>query len=93
VSYRSRNQVSNLLEEAGRFADIPEVIFIVVLITIDDPIRENDEMNTPSEGTVTQSGGVDRSAQVLDRAGVGLTTSRSTVAFREADAACENQTE
>ena len=94
MRYRPRNQVPKLLEGSGRFADISEVIFIVILITIDDPIRENDEMSTPIEGTVTQSGRVDRSAQVLGITRMGTTiVSRPTVYVREADPTCDDQTE
>ncbi len=92
VSYSPRNQVPNLLEGSRRFADLPEVIFIVVLITIDHPIRENEDLSTPIEGTVTQTGRVDRSAQVLDITRIGPIASRPTVDFREADATCDDQT-
>ena len=71
----------------------PEVIFIVILITIDDPIRENDEMSTPIEGTVTQSGRIDRSAQVLGITRMRTIVSPPTVCVREADPTCDDQTE
>ena len=93
MRYRPRNQVPKLLEGSGRFADISEVIFIVILITIDDPIRENDEMSTPIEGTVTQSGRVDRSAQVLGITRMRTIVSPPTVYVREADPTCDDQTE
>jgi hypothetical protein len=93
VRYRPRNQVPKLLEGSGRFADLPEVIFIVILITIDHPIRENDEMSTPIKGTVTQSGRIDRCAQVLGITRMGTIVSRPTVCVREADPTCDDQTE
>jgi hypothetical protein len=93
VRSRPRNQVPKLLEGSGRFADISEVIFIVILITIDDRIRENDEMSTPIEGTVTQSGRVDRSAQVLGITRMGTIVSPPTVCVREADPIYDDQTE
>jgi len=93
VSYYSpRNQVPNLLEGSGRFANLPEVIFIVILITINHPIRENEDLSTPIEGTVTQTGRVDRSAQVLDITRIGPIASVPTVDFREADAIYDEQT-
>ena len=92
MRYRPRNQVPKLLEGSGRFAGLPEVVFIVVLITIDPPIRENDEMSTPIKGTVTQSGRVDRSTQALGITRMGPIASRRTVYIREADARCDNQT-
>ncbi len=93
MRYRPRNQVPKLLEGSGRFADISEVIFIVILVTIDDPLRENDEMSTPIEGTVTQSGRVDRSAQVLGITRMRTIVSPPTVYIREADPTCDDQTE
>jgi hypothetical protein len=98
VRYRPRNQVPKLLEGSGRFADLPEVIFfivifIVILITIYHPIRENDEMSTPIKGTVTQSGRVDRCAQVPGITRMGTIVSRPTVCVREADPTCDDQTE
>lgn len=93
VRYRPRNQVPKLLEGSGRFADISEVIFIVILITIDDPIRENDEMSTPIKGTVTQSGRIDRCAQVLGITRMRTIVSPPTVYVREADPTCDDQTE
>jgi len=93
MRYRPRNQVPKLLEGSGRFADPPEVIFIVILIAIDHPIRENDEMSTPIKGTVTQSGRVDRCAQVPGITRIGTIVSRPTVCVREADPTCDDQTE
>jgi hypothetical protein len=93
VRYRPRNQVPKLLEGSGRFADISEVIFIVILITIDDPIRENDEMSNPIEGTVTQPGRIDRSAQVLGITRMRTIVSPPTVYVREADPTYDDQTE
>jgi len=93
VRYRPRNHVPKLLEGSGRFAGLPEVVFIVVLITIDHSIRENDEMSTPIEDTVTQSGRIDRCAQVLGITRMSPTVSQPTVDFREADATCDDQTE
>ncbi len=53
----SRNQVTKLLEGSGRFVDLTEVIFIVILIAIDDLIGENEELSTPIEGTVWGNSG------------------------------------
>ena len=37
-----------------------EVVFVVILITIDDPIRENEDLSIPIEAAVTQARGIDR---------------------------------
>jgi len=93
MRYRPRNQVPKLLEGSGRFADISEVIFIVILITIDDPIRENDEMSTPIEGAVIESGRIDRCAQAPGITRMRTIVSPPTVCVREADPTCDDQTE
>ncbi len=92
MRYRPRNQVPKLLEGSGRFADISEVIFIVIFITIYHPIRENDEMSTPIKGIVTQSGRIDRCAQVLGITRMGTIVSRPTAYVREADPIYDDQT-
>ncbi len=74
-----------------RLADLPEVVFIVILISIDNPIGENEDLGIAIEGTIAQPDGVDRSAQILNRTQMRPITSSPTVGFRETDAACDKQ--
>ncbi len=50
-------------------------------------------MSTPIKGTVTQSGRIDRCAQILGITRMGTIVSPPTVCVREADATCDDQTE
>jgi hypothetical protein len=59
---RPRNQSLKMLERPGQFADLPEVVFVVVLVTISHSVRISEEMSALAQHTVTQTGGTDRTA-------------------------------
>ncbi len=82
MSNPTRDQQANLLERPGRFADLPEIIFVVILITVDDPIRKQNELGTVIQGAVTQPGGIDGRAQVLHWTRTGPVKNWPTVACR-----------
>jgi hypothetical protein len=81
------------LEHPGQFADLPEVVFVVILVTIGHSVRGSEEMTAPIECTVARSGGADRTAQVIILTGTVRTKCGRTVAFRAAKQTRQDQNE
>ncbi|MGO9596541.1 MAG: hypothetical protein ACLP7Q_00805 [Isosphaeraceae bacterium] len=90
---RPRNQGLELLERPGRITDLPEVVFVVVLVTIGDSVRGSEEMTAAIESAVARSGGVDRTARVINLTGTVRTKGGRTARFRATNETRQDQNE